>query len=397
MNVSSKISRTIVILIVLAVTAGIASAQGGDPSGHRGKPGTKKNVKTKGLKRSNAKRNSGRTSKLNRGVTRPGPGFETPLLFERPRESEPAKKKGKKGEAALAVQEPKTTQEPARKVARPMPNDAFGDALLRDRKYTEAEDFYRKALQLNPDRAENNYKLGVALLGQNKFAEAEPYYRKALLLEAQSPLKSKLAEYHNGLGDDLRRQEKYQEASNEYREAVRLDPNNLEYEKNFKETPVPASPLLPKSIAVLRHPEQRFPDFSGIWVFDKSKSTVHTYDYASSVTWEIKQDPDHVTIAFKIIETSGNLRSTRPKTYNLNGTESIHELEYGGGSVRLKARMTASGTLELTDESPVITRRGTGRSRLYLSVRNKVLNVDSSVDGPGGAPGRISTLVFSKQ
>ena len=80
--------------------------------------------------------------------------------------------------------------------------------------YQKAEEHYREAAQLDPNRAETYYDYGVLLLEQDKFQDAESAFRKSLELDTHN------AQAHNNLGDILQRQGKLSDASGEFRKAI---------------------------------------------------------------------------------------------------------------------------------------------------------------------------------
>ena len=88
--------------------------------------------------------------------------------------------------------------------------------------YTESEDAYRKAIELDPNFAHPWNGLGNLLKDQLKrYEEAESAYRKAIELDPN------FAHPWNGLGSLLQYQlKKYEEAESAYRKAIELDPDN---------------------------------------------------------------------------------------------------------------------------------------------------------------------------
>jgi Flp pilus assembly protein TadD len=115
----------------------------------------------------------------------------------------------------------------------------YGDELVDEGKFAEAEAEYRQALRLAPQGALGHAKLGDVLSAQKKYTEAqaeyeqvteqkkwpeiEVEYRRALRQEPERAWR------HRDLGVALGRQLKYVEAEAEYIEAVRLEPNNARW------------------------------------------------------------------------------------------------------------------------------------------------------------------------
>jgi tetratricopeptide (TPR) repeat protein len=130
----------------------------------------------------------------------------------------------------------------------------LGTALAKQKKLDEAEKHFRHAIQLKPNHPKAYFNLGIACTEQNKLAEAESSYRKAieLLKEAvkvqMEPVKEddevrkeqavqyqkrKLLElqkemagvYYN-LGNNLGKQDKFADAETALRQAVELNPED---------------------------------------------------------------------------------------------------------------------------------------------------------------------------
>ncbi len=129
-----------------------------------------------------------------------------------------------------------------RKVIQLNPKDAdaytnLGNALSDQGKLDEAIAAYRQALQLNPKYAYAYTNLGVALSDQGKLEEAIAAYRQALSLpENKSGIPASAHTLaHNNLGFVLQQQGKLEEAIAEYKKAIALDPNYVIAQNNLKE------------------------------------------------------------------------------------------------------------------------------------------------------------------
>jgi serine/threonine-protein kinase len=103
----------------------------------------------------------------------------------------------------------------------------LGSTLNAEQKHREAEGAFRKALDLKPDFAEAYGNLGSALIDQQKYVEAE-----AVLLQAID-LKPDLAFAYNNLGGALIRQERYGAAERALRRAIDLKPDCVEAYANL--------------------------------------------------------------------------------------------------------------------------------------------------------------------
>src|SRR5262249_24109616 len=87
----------------------------------------------------------------------------------------------------------------------------------------EAAEHFILALQLDPQRAMDQYNLALVYSMSGMWAEAIHQYRAAI----QNGLK--IAELYNDLGAALLKQERWPEAEASFREAIRFTPKNIEY------------------------------------------------------------------------------------------------------------------------------------------------------------------------
>lgn len=106
-------------------------------------------------------------------------------------------------------------------------NITRGDELYKNKRYSEAEGYFREAVRLQPDDSGNNNRLGLALYFQKKYAEAERCFYEAVRLDPDA------AFLHSNLGDALYFQQRYPEAENRYREALKKKPNEPQYEESL--------------------------------------------------------------------------------------------------------------------------------------------------------------------
>lgn len=105
-----------------------------------------------------------------------------------------------------------------------------GNRHYKNKKYTEAEIEYRKALQKNSKSFEANYNLGNALFRQGKYEQALEQYHSAHTLTKD---KEKLAyDFHN-IGNALMSGTKYDKAIEAYKMALKNNPNDNETRYNL--------------------------------------------------------------------------------------------------------------------------------------------------------------------
>jgi Flp pilus assembly protein TadD len=106
-------------------------------------------------------------------------------------------------------------------------NHKRGQEFFSQKKFAEAEPYYREAVRLEPDSAAYQNDLCTALFGQQKYAQAEPFCREAVRLAPTNDV------MQNNLGDALFAQQRYADAETQYREAVRLAPGNAQHQNDL--------------------------------------------------------------------------------------------------------------------------------------------------------------------
>ena len=105
-----------------------------------------------------------------------------------------------------------------------------GNRHYKNKKYTEAEIEYRKALQKNSKSFEANYNLGNTLFRQGKYEQALEQYHSAHSLTKD---KEKLAyDFHN-IGNALMSGTKYDKAIEAYKMALKNNPKDNETRYNL--------------------------------------------------------------------------------------------------------------------------------------------------------------------
>lgn len=89
-----------------------------------------------------------------------------------------------------------------------------GNGLFNDKKYTEAEIEYRKALEANPSSEIATYNLGAALYKQQKWNDSRNEYRK--IVQASSDSLRAAHAWHN-LGNISFQEKNYAQSIEEYK------------------------------------------------------------------------------------------------------------------------------------------------------------------------------------
>ena len=88
--------------------------------------------------------------------------------------------------------------------------------------FIQAEKHYRAAIELNPDLAEVNYNYGLVLTQQRRYAEAEEAFRRAI---RSNPY---FADAYNNLGAVLEAQGEFDKAEQSFRQAIENNPDHRE-------------------------------------------------------------------------------------------------------------------------------------------------------------------------
>lgn len=127
-----------------------------------------------------------------------------------------------------------------------------GNSLFKQKKFADADVYYRKALELNPSNSRARYNLGNALLSQRKPKDAMKQYEEAAKSEKNPFFKAAI--YHN-MGVILQSQKQFGPAIECYKESLRnysvddrtrynlalcqyqlkKNPNNQQQQKNNKQ------------------------------------------------------------------------------------------------------------------------------------------------------------------
>jgi tetratricopeptide (TPR) repeat protein len=103
----------------------------------------------------------------------------------------------------------------------------LGMALASRGRIDEAIEYYRMALEFEPDFAEAHYNLGLALVGRGRVDEAIEHYRMAL------EFKPDYADAHNNLATALANRGLIDEAVEHYHKALEFKPDYAEAHNNL--------------------------------------------------------------------------------------------------------------------------------------------------------------------
>lgn len=106
-----------------------------------------------------------------------------------------------------------------------------GNGLFNDKKYTEAEIEYRKALEANPSSEIATYNLGAALYNSRNGMNSRNEYRK--IVQASSDSLRAAHAWHN-LGNISFQEKNYAQSIEEYKNALRRNPKDDETRYNLR-------------------------------------------------------------------------------------------------------------------------------------------------------------------
>jgi len=98
----------------------------------------------------------------------------------------------------------------------------------RNKNYDRAAECFKKALKLNPKKAEVHYNLGLTYQAKKMWNEAIDQYQKALELNPED------AEAHNNLGIVYYNKGEYRKAIEEFKLALCIDPGFKMARKNLR-------------------------------------------------------------------------------------------------------------------------------------------------------------------
>jgi tetratricopeptide (TPR) repeat protein len=106
-----------------------------------------------------------------------------------------------------------------------------GNELYNQKKYTEAEDNYRKSVEKKGQDITGNFNLGDALYKQKKFADAAEQFNK--LASSANNNKVVTAQAYHNLGNSYLENKKLQESIDAYKKALLNNPKDDETRYNL--------------------------------------------------------------------------------------------------------------------------------------------------------------------
>lgn len=104
-----------------------------------------------------------------------------------------------------------------------------GDKHYRDSSFQEAEENYRKALELHPD-FKTKYNIANSLYQQGRSKEAIEYYKNSLQNAGNHSQKAKA---HYNLGNAYFNEKQFDKSLESYKESLKLDPNDHDARNNL--------------------------------------------------------------------------------------------------------------------------------------------------------------------
>ena len=105
-----------------------------------------------------------------------------------------------------------------------------GVEFYENKKFSDAEVSFKKALEKNFDKFEGHFNLGDALFKQERFEEAIKSYQNALSFAENKKIKSGV--FHN-IGNSLLKSKKLKESIEAYKNSLKLNPADYETKYNL--------------------------------------------------------------------------------------------------------------------------------------------------------------------
>ncbi len=105
-----------------------------------------------------------------------------------------------------------------------------GNELYNQGKYVEAENEYKKAIEINPNYDKSNYNFGNTQFLQNKMKEAKAQYELVSKTTKDNFIK---ADSEHNLGNIAMKEKKYDQAVEAYKNALRKNPKDDETRYNL--------------------------------------------------------------------------------------------------------------------------------------------------------------------
>ncbi|HHU42414.1 MAG TPA: tetratricopeptide repeat protein [Fermentimonas caenicola] len=106
-----------------------------------------------------------------------------------------------------------------------------GNKEYKEQKFSEAADYFSKAVEGNPNSQEANYNLGNTLYRQKEWDKAIEQYNQSNALEQENPIKVS-AGMHN-IGNAMLQKKQLKESMEAYKMALRLNPQDDEARYNL--------------------------------------------------------------------------------------------------------------------------------------------------------------------
>ena len=161
--------------------------------------------------------------------------------------------------------------------------------------YTEAEVFYRKALEVRPNNANAQFNLGDALFMQDNYDAAYEAFQKVVEMSPDAKLKSNAV---FNMGNCLLAQDRYYDAFNIYKVSLKLNPDNDDALYNLEY----CRAHLVKSKIILVQPEHGMVEAVETEAFNGQRITLNSQcdeNYALSQYIVVRADNQEVQIEVK--------------------------------------------------------------------------------------------------
>ncbi|MCI5146731.1 MAG: tetratricopeptide repeat protein, partial [Candidatus Electrothrix sp. AR3] len=97
----------------------------------------------------------------------------------------------------------------------------LGTLMREQKRFEEAEQAYRRAIEIDSDYVYSWHGLGTLMREQKRFGEAEQAYRRAIEIDSGDVYS------WNNLGTLMRKQKRFNEAEQAYKRAIEIDPDKV--------------------------------------------------------------------------------------------------------------------------------------------------------------------------
>ena len=129
---------------------------------------------------------------------------------------------------AMIIALPVFSQTPDRKEM--IKNIRKGNSAYKEGKYEDADVWYRKAMEANPNVFDPIYNLANAEYKKDNVEAAKSFYSSVI---SNTEDKDKKASAYHNLGNTLLTEKKYKESIDAYKSALKLHPNDIETKTNL--------------------------------------------------------------------------------------------------------------------------------------------------------------------